>query len=58
MTLRRRRILFAGFVARMGDTRLPKSVVFIELAGVAGCREARKNSGWGVSWTTSEVSVY
>ena len=37
MTLRRRRILFAGFEARKGDTRLPKSVVFIELVGVAGC---------------------
>ena len=28
VTLRRRRILFAGFVARMEDTRLPKCVVF------------------------------
>ena len=27
VTLRRRRILFAGFVARMEDTRLPKCVV-------------------------------
>ena len=27
-TLRRRRILFAGFVARMKDTRLPKCVMF------------------------------
>ena len=27
-TLRRRRILFAGFVARMEDTRFPKCVVF------------------------------
>ena len=27
-TLRRRRILFAGFVARMEDTRLPKCVMF------------------------------
>ena len=32
-TLRRRRILFAGFVARMEDTRLPKCVVFGELVG-------------------------
>ena len=30
-------MIFAGFVARMGDTKLPKSVVFIELVGVAGC---------------------
>ena len=28
VTLRRRRILFAGFVARMEDTRLPKCVMF------------------------------
>ena len=36
-TLRRRRILFAGFVARMEDTRLPKCVVFGEMVGGAGC---------------------
>ena len=36
-SLRRRRILFAGFVARMVDTRLPKSVMFVELVGGAGC---------------------
>ena len=35
--LRRRRMLFAGFVARMKDTRLPKCVVFGELVGGAGC---------------------
>ena len=35
--LRKRRILFAGFVARMGDTRLPKCVMFGEMAGGAGC---------------------
>ena len=29
-TLRRRRILFAGFVARMEDTRLPKCAIFGE----------------------------
>ena len=34
--LRRRRILFAAFVARMEDTRLPKCVVFGELVGSAG----------------------
>ena len=32
-TLRKRRILFAGFVARMEDTRLPKCVMFRELVG-------------------------
>ena len=36
-TLRRRRILFAGFVARMKDTRLPKCVMFGEMVGGAGC---------------------
>ena len=36
-TLRRRRILFAGFVARVEDTRLPKCVMFVELARGAGC---------------------
>ena len=30
-TLRRRRILFAGFVARMEDARLPKCVMFRKL---------------------------
>ena len=36
-TLRRRRILFAGFVARMEDTRLPKCVVFGEMMRGVGC---------------------
>ena len=35
-TLRRRRILFAGFVARVKDTRLPKCVMFGEMVGGAG----------------------
>ena len=35
-TLRRRRILFAGFVARMEDTRLPKCVMLGELVGGGG----------------------
>ena len=37
VTLRRRRILFVGFVARMEDTRLPKCVMVGELVGGAGC---------------------
>ena len=50
--MRRRWILFAGFVARMEDTRLPKCVMFGELlVGDADC----KSNGWGVSWTTSEL---
>ena len=36
-TLRRRRILFAGFVARMEDTRLPKCVMFGEMVGGGLC---------------------
>ena len=36
-TLRRRRILFVGFVARMEDTRLPKFMMFVEMVGGAGC---------------------
>ena len=36
-TLRRRRILFAGFMARMEDTRLPKYVMFEEMVRGAGC---------------------
>ena len=56
-TLSMRRILFAGFVARMENTRLPKCVMFGELVGGAGCVGARKKSGWGVSCTTSELSA-
>ena len=37
VALRWRGILFAGFVARMEDTRLPKCVIFGELVGGAGC---------------------
>ena len=37
MTSRRRRILFAEFVARMEDTRLPKCVMFEELVRGADC---------------------
>ena len=36
-TLRRKRILFAGFVACMEETRLPKFVMFGDLVGGAGC---------------------
>ena len=36
-TLRRRRILFAGFVARTEDTRLPKCVMLGESVGGVGC---------------------
>ena len=55
--LRRTRILFAGFVARMGDTRLPKCVMFGELVGGHGLcgGGAGKRVDGGVSWTTSEL---
>ena len=45
-TLRRRRILFAGFVARMEDTRLPKCVMFGELVGGAGCVGGQEKEEW------------
>ena len=35
-TARRRRILFAGFVARMGEERLPRRVMFGEMVGGKG----------------------
>ena len=35
-TVRKRRIFFAGFVARMGNERLPKRVMFGELEGEKG----------------------
>ena len=37
--------MFAGFVARIEDTRLPKCVMFGELVGGAGCVE-----GQGKEW--------
>ena len=46
-TLRRRRILFAGFVARMEDTRLPKCVMFEEMVGGAGCVRGQKEEWMG-----------
>ena len=48
--MRRRRILFAGFVARMEDTRLPKCVMFGEevVGGLAkGCAEGQKKRWMG-----------
>ena len=46
-TLRRRRILFAGFVARMEDTRLPKCVMFGELVGGADCMGGQEKEYMG-----------
>ena len=41
-TLRRRQILFAGFVAHMEDTRLTKCAMFVELVGGVGCVGGQK----------------
>ena len=53
-TMRRRRILLAGIVEGMEDTRLSKCVMFEELVGgadfVGGCN---KKWDWNFSWTTS-----
>ena len=46
-TLRRRRILFAGFVARMEVTRLPKCVMFGEMVGGAGCEGGQEKEWMG-----------
>ena len=46
-TIRRRRVLFAGFVARMEDTRLPKCVVFGQLVGGAGCMGGQEKEWMG-----------
>ena len=35
--------MFAGFVARMEETRLPKCVMFGEMGGGAGCVGGQKN---------------
>ena len=46
-----------GFAVRRGDTTLPKHTMFGELVGGAGCVWGQKKGGWGVSWTTSELSA-
>ena len=45
--LRRRRIFFVGFVARMEDTRLTKCVMFGEMVGGAGCVRDQKKEWMG-----------
>ena len=58
-TLRRRRILFAGFfVARMEDTRLPKCVMLGEIVGGGGlCGGAGKIVDGAFPGPTSELSA-
>ena len=46
--MRRRRALDGGFVARVGDTRLPKCVMFGELVGGVGCVEGVRKRMDGV----------
>ena len=46
-TLRRRRILFAGFVARMEDTRLLKCVMIGEMMGGVGCVRGQEKEWMG-----------
>ena len=45
--LRKRRILFAGFVARMEGTRVPKCVMFGELVDGAGSVGGQKKEWMG-----------
>ena len=46
-TLRIRRILFTGFVERMGDTTLPKCVMFGEMVEGAGCGGGQEKDWMG-----------
>ena len=44
-TVRRRRILFAGFVARTGEERLSRRVMFGEMLGGKGYSGDRSGTG-------------
>ena len=44
--VRKRRILFAGFVARMAEERLPQRVMFGELLGGKGSSGGKRRTGW------------
>ena len=46
-TLRRKRILFAEFVARMEDTRLLECLIFGELVGGTGCEGGQEKDWMG-----------
>ena len=41
----------------MEHTRLPKCVMIGEMLGSAGCVGGKNNTGWGVPWTTSDLSA-
>ena len=45
--MRKRRILFAGFVARMGEERLPQRVIFGELVGGKGYSRGQEKDRLG-----------
>ena len=49
MIMRRRRVLFTGFVVRMEDKRLPKCMVFKELVGGVGSMGRQGKSAYSVS---------
>ena len=57
-TLRRRRILFAGFVVRMEDTRLPKCVMFQELVGGAGCVGGQEKEWMGMGCFLDDLRAF
>ena len=44
--VRKRRILFAEFVARIREERLPRRVMFGELLGVRATHGGKKKAGW------------
>lgn len=55
MTVRKRRILFAGLVARMGNGRLPKRVVLGFLKGGKGY--VRGNEQDWMGWLKRDLSL-
>ena len=55
-TFRRRRILFGRFVARMEDTRLPKYLMFGEMAGSAGYVGGHENEWMG--WLLDDLRAF
>ena len=44
--MRKRGILFAGFLARMGEERLPQRVMFGELVGGRATQGGKRRTGW------------
>lgn len=43
--VRKRKILFAGFVAHIGEVRLPRKVMFGELVGVKATEGGKRRTG-------------